>query len=446
MIREDLTGDSVRTKAVVRHISLTFIYKIIAVGLNFLLISLTVDYLDVERYGVWVIIISIMSWVTFFDIGLGNGMRNKLTEALAVKDVVLAKTYVSTGYFLICFISLLLICVHIGISYFAPWNKIFNTTVLSQGEFASIVFVLGVSFIVNLVLSLSNQIFSSYQEASVSPLSQLILNVIVLISVWLLITYAVKGNLFYLSVCYSLSMIISGVVITYWFYIKHKEVFPSFKSFSLGKIKEIGSLGGKFFVLKIAVLVIFTTDNLIITQVLGPKSVTPYAIVFKLFAGIIIIHSICGGPLWSAYTDAFFKNDIKWIKRVLKNLNKLVGINVLIVCGLIIFSRDIIRIWIGEVDFPNSLPVFMGIYALVRIWSSNYSSFLNGIGKVNFQLITAIVGAVINIPLSIYLAKNLNMGVNGIVLGSIISLSFFAIGGPIQTYSILKNSLGGCRE
>ncbi|OQX54102.1 MAG: polysaccharide biosynthesis protein, partial [Candidatus Cloacimonas sp. 4484_209] len=203
--------------------------------------------------------------------------------------------------------------------------------------------------------------------------------------------------------------------------------------------REISSLGIKFFIIQMAVLVIFATDNMIITQVLGPAEVTPYNVVFKLFSIIAIGHGIIVGPLWSAYTDAYAKTDIRWIRDTLRKTIMILIPIIISVLFLILFARDIINIWVGtNINFPDSLVIFMGIYTVIRIWNSSYSSLLNGIGRIKFQMYSAIIGGLINIPISVYFAKYLQMGMSGVILGTIVSLSFFAIIGPIESYYILN--------
>jgi O-antigen/teichoic acid export membrane protein len=94
-----------RTKNIKLHISLTFIYKIIAIGLSYLLIPLMVKFLGVEKYGIWVTIFSLVSWSAFFDFGLGNGLRNKLSEAISLGNIKLARIYISTGYVAVSLIA-----------------------------------------------------------------------------------------------------------------------------------------------------------------------------------------------------------------------------------------------------------------------------------------------------------------------------------------------------
>lgn len=427
-----------RTKIVKRHISLTFVYKALAIGLSYLLVPLTINYLNVELYGIWMTILSIMSWVAFFDIGLGNGLRNKLAEALAINNIKLARTYVSTAFIAVGFIALAFFIILVLILPFTPWNKIFKGTSVSNADLLKVVFIVGFFFLLNFVLSLCNQMFYAYQEASLATMRAVLLNLFALIAIYILIHFS-SGSLLYLGICYGLSMVLSNLLLMFYFFKKHNEVIPSTRYIELSKIREISSLGIKFFIIQMAVLVIFATDNMIITQVLGPAQVTPYNVVFKLFSIITIGHGIIVTPLWSAYTDAYAKGDIKWIRDTLKKLNLLMIPIIVAVLFLIIFARDIINIWVGpEIRFPDLLVVLMGGYVVISTWNNIYAYFVNGIGKIEPQLYSAIIAGLINVPLSIYFAKHLAMGISGVILGTILSLSLFTIIGPIQSYYIIS--------
>lgn len=63
-----------------------------------LLVPATLKSLNQYEYGVWLTISSILLWVDQFDIGLGNGLRNKLAEAVAKNDFMLARRLVSTAF------------------------------------------------------------------------------------------------------------------------------------------------------------------------------------------------------------------------------------------------------------------------------------------------------------------------------------------------------------
>ncbi len=428
-----------RTQAIKRETSISFIVKMIGLGISYLLVSATVGYLNSERYGIWVTVLSIVSWISFLDIGLGNGMRNKLVQALVKGDKDKAKEYVSTTFYSIMMISLLVAILVVVSSFLLDWQKIFNTSVSTE-ELAIMFLITGLFFAANFALTTFNHVFYAYQKPSLSAIVVLLSNLFAVIAIATLKTL-VSEKLILLSLLYGVSQTIARLIISALFFKKHAEIKPSIRHFSSSRIREVMDLGVRFFLIQISAIVIFSTDNMIITQLLGPAEVTPYNVSHKLMNSITFVSSTIMTALWSAFTDAYERRDIAWIKRVIKELLKGMILAVLVMIAIYLFSPTILRIWLGDsIKVPNNLVLLMGIFILVVTWTSIFSHFVNGIGRLNLQLIMGIIGAVINIPLSIIFASSLNMGSTGVVLGSICSVSLFGIAGPIQTYIILKHT------
>lgn len=88
---------SKRTNKALFNIASSFVIKGASILLSLLLVPITLDYLNPYEYGIWLTLSSVLMWINYFDIGLGNGLRNKLSEALAVGDDNLARIYVSTS-------------------------------------------------------------------------------------------------------------------------------------------------------------------------------------------------------------------------------------------------------------------------------------------------------------------------------------------------------------
>ena len=103
-----LNNKSSRTKTLVNDISFIAIFKIINILCSFIIIPLTIDYVSPSIYGIWLTLYSIISWFSIFDVGLGNGLRNKLSEALAFNDYDKSKKLISTTYVIISKIALIL--------------------------------------------------------------------------------------------------------------------------------------------------------------------------------------------------------------------------------------------------------------------------------------------------------------------------------------------------
>ena len=86
--------DSTRSSKAKGNILFLFIFNGFNFVFNLLIVRLTLDYLGKTEYGVWLTLSSILTWFNYLDFGLGNGLRNKLAEALAKNDIKSAKIYV----------------------------------------------------------------------------------------------------------------------------------------------------------------------------------------------------------------------------------------------------------------------------------------------------------------------------------------------------------------
>ena len=77
----------------------SIIIKGIALLVSFFSVPIFSKYFSNDiAYGVWLTILSIINWVVTFDLGLGNGMKNKLIHALAKNDEDEGKQIVSSTY------------------------------------------------------------------------------------------------------------------------------------------------------------------------------------------------------------------------------------------------------------------------------------------------------------------------------------------------------------
>ena len=123
-------------------------------------------------------------------------------------------------------------------------------------------------------------------------------------------------------------------------------------------------------------IVIFATDNLIITKLLGPSDVTNYDVVYKLFQVAITISVIAQDPFWALYTDAYQKQDFTWIKKTIIRLNKLFVLFVFIIVGLFFAAKPLIKIWIQrDLLISTSLILFMAIFVIIRVYGIIYMTF-----------------------------------------------------------------------
>ena len=75
-------GQDERSKNVNKNSVVIFACKGATMLISFFLLPLTIGYVDSETYGIWVTISSMAAWLHVFDIGMGNGLKNKFVEWL----------------------------------------------------------------------------------------------------------------------------------------------------------------------------------------------------------------------------------------------------------------------------------------------------------------------------------------------------------------------------
>ena len=73
---------------------------------NFLITFLLLKVMNVESYGVYTAMFSLMTWMFLFDVGISKGMRNHLTASLVDGNIVKARKLISTAYMTTGMISL----------------------------------------------------------------------------------------------------------------------------------------------------------------------------------------------------------------------------------------------------------------------------------------------------------------------------------------------------
>jgi len=174
-------------------------------------------------------------------------------------------------------------------------------------------------------------------------------------------------------------------------------------------------------------------------------AVADYNVYYKYYSIPFLFYTIYIGSHWNSFIDAIAKNDFLWIKKKIKLFNKLFLLLMLSYVVLFFINQKVIELWIGKEEIPvdNSLSIYMIIYYLISSFATNYIYVINAYGKLRVQLLSYVVIAIINIPLSIFLVKHFEIGSSGVILSSLICLSILSILMPIQYYKIMNYNAKG---
>lgn len=434
-----LNSGHIRSQNIKINIIYSLCIKGISILTSFLMVPLTLNYLGTTQFGIWLTLSSIIAWFGFFDIGLGNGLRNKFAEAIALQNKKLARIYVSTTYAGLGLIMLALWFAFFVTNFFIDWNSLLNVSKLSTYNLNGLVLFVFTFFVLRFELKLLSIIIIANQQPAISNIFDPLANVISLIIIYIL-TLTTHGSLINFAIVVTVApVLVLTIASNIFFHREYKDYKPSFKYVDFSHFKELAGVGIHFFIIQIAVLIIFSTDNIIISRILGPDQVTIYNIAYKYFNIITMLFTIIMTPLWSAYTEAYILDDIKWIKNVNRKLIKLWFIILMTVITMILFADLFYKVWVGKnINIPINLTIIMGLFILISTWNNIFVYFINGTGKIRLQLYSSVISAILNIPISIFLARNMEMGTAGVILGTCICLFPGTLLGPVQYYKIIN--------
>lgn len=253
-----------------KNIIISFFIKGISIIIGFIFVPLLINYLGTVEYGIWITLSSVIAWIGYFDIGLGNGLRNKFAESMAKDEHQLARIYVSTTYAALSLIFGLFFIIFMVISPLIDWSVVLNAPVSMVRELLILVQITVGFFLLRFVLKLIAVIIVADQRPAVSNTFEPIGNAISLIGVLLLMNYT-QPSLVNLGFVLGVSPIIVLIFASLYFYkTKYKRYRPSLKHANFHYFKDLAGLGFQFFLIQITVVVIISANNILITQNRGP--------------------------------------------------------------------------------------------------------------------------------------------------------------------------------
>jgi O-antigen/teichoic acid export membrane protein len=432
-------GRKGRTAEVNYNIAISFILKAVSIAVSFLTISFSLKLLDTNKYGIWLAISSTVSWISILDIGLANGLRNKVAEYMAEKNYSEAKIAVSSTYAMLFIIMAPIMLAVVFFLKFANWNSIFNTHINERELLLTIetVFIgLLLQFFFKPILS----ILQGDQKVYRSSLIQLLCNFVPLIPIIVFSSY-LHGSMFALALAQTILpvfvLLIATVIL---FYKDYSNICPEFKYVNLEKSRSLFGLSFSFFILQISGVFLYSTTELIITRKFGGADVTLFNLVYKYFSTTGIVLNIILSSYWSAFTNAFALKDLAWITNSVKKLLNVALIFLGITFLQLIIIVPVFKLWVGDkIHVPFVLSLTMAIYFSVSLFTTLYSVVLNGTGKVKMQAIVTSLAAVLHVPVVLLFINTFHWGLNSLVFASILWSVIQVFIWRVEINAILKN-------
>lgn len=442
-IRKFFTGGHERTVQAKKNVIVAFVCKGLSILIGFIIVPLTLGYVGKVEYGIWMTISSIISWFAFFDIGLSNGLRNKLAEALAQNDKEKAKVYISSVFAIISGISVLLFLFFFIAANYISWNNVLNTNAVPNKELFLIVVIVFFFFCVEFILKTVSMILQAMQRYGMNNIIGLIAQLLGLLAVFILVR-TTDSSLLYLCLVYgaktAVVLLFASVIL---FFTILKEYRPSIKYLQIKTSMPLINLGIKFFIAQILYMLVNQTAVILVVQFFGPADVTVYNLAIKYMTIFSMIYLMIITPFLSAFTEAYVKKEFDWIRSTIRQINMIWAVLSCATLLLVFCYQFFFNFWVGNtVSVPFCLILSLAVLNIITMWNGTFGLFLNGIGKIQIQLYIVGAQALLFFPLT-YLFYYFGFGLVSIVSAQIIFYFFGAVIVTKQYKKIINQTAKG---
>lgn len=426
-IKSRLYASDPKSIQLIKNVSFSFIIKGIAALVSLFTIPAYMNYFSNQTVlGLWFTAISMLTWILTFDLGIGNGLRNNLVEPLSQNNTVEIRKNISSAYISVALVVLGLLLASIILIPQLNWNAIFNISkdVVSSEVLLFMVSLLIVGILVQFWLKLITSILYALQKSALIGLLSLSSSVMMLIFTLFAGTDDVVFNIKALSIAYVFTANIPYLLATIiLFSTILRQSKPSLKYVKKEYSRRIVKLGGVFFYLQILTMIMFGTNEFLISWLVDPDKVVTFQIYNKLYSLLGTFFHLALTPVWSAVTEACVKKDYLWVKRLYSKLNRILFILIPLYAVIIIFMPLILKVWLGvnniEVDY--SLGVLFAIYNILFMKMSIDTSIIAGIGDLKIQSISLTLSTFLKFILSFILVRITNNWIS-VIYANIIAL------------------------
>lgn len=425
-----------------KNIAWGFVLRGVGIVISLLLVPMTINYVSSELYGVWLTLSTIIHWVSFFDIGFGMGLRNKLGIALAEGNITRAKILVSSTYAILACIFIPLSTILYIVCGYLDWSLILNVSKELNPALVDCSRIVVISFCLTMIMKVIQNVLQAYQMNALGGLLDTISHIFTLIAIYIL-TKTTFPSLSYLALAFSTIPVLTYLLYSFYFYtVKNTKITPSFSCVQKDVIKDVFGLGGKFFFLQVSFIILFQTTNILISQFGGPEQVTLYNVTFRYMSISLMVLNIVMAPVWSAMTDAYAKRDYKWMTSLYKRLMFLYRLTIIALLFLLVVSPLAYKIWLGDsVETSIWITMLVGAFVLIRVWHTMHATLVNGMGLLKLQLYVVIIQLILFPFLAFFLGKN--FALVGIIISNCIIVLISGIPLSIQVRKVISKSANG---
>lgn len=380
---------------------------------------LLLNSLGPQVFGILAAITSTTAFLSISDFGVSSALPRLIALNAGLGNDIEVRRIASTStifYFLLS-LAISLSAITLGKLFISFLDL--DQPVIAQGEAVAMAAIYTIAFSL-LVTPLSGVLYGFHRLDLVSLAS---IVGIIATTVFTIILALNDRGILAIQLARSSGVVVTGFLIVF-FVVK---VLPNglirIQAISGSALKRILSMSVPLFIVGIGHVTLFYMDNVIIVRILGPSMVTGYAISFQLISPGLQLLFLMGGIFVPLFSAEFGKGNVSDATAAFNLLSKFTfSLAILIFSGILLLGIDFIEVWTQKQGIiSKEVLATLSVLILVRGITHPGATLLSSIGKHAFVAKCQIAEAILNIVISIVLARPL--GLLGVALGSVIAQS-----------------------
>jgi O-antigen/teichoic acid export membrane protein len=413
-------------------------YRVIDAGLKLMIIPLATRLLGIEEYGVWLTANALLSLLMVSDFGIGSGVINAVSGALARNEVAAARSFLATAY---AVFGVLAVYVATAVTLLSR-SSLLPKCLGIQGhanlvlESRQLFIVMGLLISAAAFLNVINFIVSSLQEGYLAHCAQIAASVTALICILNLRTRSMS----HFAVATALPIVSAYVLLTlYVFGVRHRNLLPTFTKVRVNSFKVIWKDGSRLLIAQIADTVLAFMSSVLVASHLGASHVPEVSVSLQVMMIVNYVACMFILPLWPAYVEASHRGDHGWIALAFRK-----GVTRSMACvGLATFMyfliyKEFIHRWSPALPIPPRTFVFaLCAWFLIYVWNKNPMVLINALGFTEVRAWVASFAAISFVTSAVLLMPHL--GVVAIPVAGCISALLEACFTTTKALTLLSN-------
>ena len=407
MIKNKLLNSDSKNKTLAKNSAGAIIVRGFAMLLGLFTASGYLTYFEDKKVlGIWFTVLQIVVFILTFDLGIGNGLKNRLIAALETNDKKQISKLITSSLLPMFLLSLFGVALGVLVCNLVDFHVAFNVerSAISQDALKYSMMIIVISIALQFFLKVVGNIYEALQKQFIANIFPLLTNLLLFIFVNFIKIDSSDSKLIALSIVYlvvsNLPYLIGGII-AYKTAFKGCKIKASYFDKSL--MKDVISLGSKFLIIQLSLLLINSCNSIVLSRLYTSESVPDYSIYQKLFNVVIVICTLFAGPIWAIIAKAKSQQDGLWIQKLASLIKKVAIILIAADLALILLLQPILNIFFANYQITVNwiCALIFGFHSIFMVIIGMESSICNGLEVLKPQIIGSLVGVVIKIALTI---------------------------------------------